>query len=216
MKQLISSACFAVAVGICLVGSTNSSDSLSPSDEPEVKKPTNDERPRDGAQGLADSGGDQSKPASDQVEPVSDGEGDRACREVWVALREDGKPGTGSVTDPYDASSVEKLNSLFERFHKELGESTRLVFDGLTLLSSDKPTTVAWDAIRAVGRITSGSPTSLSIHCPQRPSGLVLGGESVDVDYDSTIHKLRVEVAAGRHDIIATGVEEHERGPRNR
>ena len=49
---------------------------------------------------------------------------DRPAREVWIALRSDGTPGTGTVTDPFDGSSVEKLNALFaDKFIKEYGDN---------------------------------------------------------------------------------------------
>ena len=52
-----------------------------------------------------------------------------SAREVWIALRGDGQPGTGTVTDPFDGSSVEKLNALFlERFAKEFGENLTIHF----------------------------------------------------------------------------------------
>src|ERR1017187_5438558 len=44
-------------------------------------------------------------------------------REVWVALRTDGQAGSGGVTDPFDASSVEKVNALFARFEKDYGDN---------------------------------------------------------------------------------------------
>src|SRR5664279_2707364 len=46
-----------------------------------------------------------------------------ASHEVWMALRSDGKAGTGTVTDPFDASSVEKFNGLFAKFANEYGEN---------------------------------------------------------------------------------------------
>ena len=49
-------------------------------------------------------------------------------REVWVAIREDGEPGAGTVNDPFDASSVEKLNALFERFTTEFGNNLTVHF----------------------------------------------------------------------------------------
>ncbi len=49
-------------------------------------------------------------------------------REVWVAVREDGQPGSGTVTDPLDGGSVEKLNALFERFASEFGDNLTIHF----------------------------------------------------------------------------------------
>ena len=49
-------------------------------------------------------------------------------REVWVAVRDDGQPGAGTVTDPFDAGTVEKLNALFERFGAEFGENLTIHF----------------------------------------------------------------------------------------
>jgi hypothetical protein len=43
------------------------------------------------------------------------------AHEVWVALRTDGQAGSGSATDPFDATGVEKFNPLFERLAKEYG-----------------------------------------------------------------------------------------------
>lgn len=42
----------------------------------------------------------------------------RKSKEVWLALRSDGQAGTGSENDPYNASSVNKLNNLFKEFQK--------------------------------------------------------------------------------------------------
>ena len=52
----------------------------------------------------------------------------QAPREVWVALREDGQPGNGTVADPFDAGSAEKLNALFERFSAEFGDNLTVRF----------------------------------------------------------------------------------------
>jgi hypothetical protein len=47
-------------------------------------------------------------------------------RELWLAIRSDGRPGVGTQADPFDAGSVEKLNALLAKFHSEYR-------DGLTL-----------------------------------------------------------------------------------
>jgi len=46
---------------------------------------------------------------------------------LWVALRNDGHPGTGSETDPFDAGSVQKLNALFETF-RNYGDNLTIHF----------------------------------------------------------------------------------------
>ena len=47
-------------------------------------------------------------------------------QEVWVALRADGQAGTGTVTDPFDAGSVDKFNGLFDKFANDYGEHLAL------------------------------------------------------------------------------------------
>ena len=54
-------------------------------------------------------------------------------REVWVAIRSgisdaDGKAGTGTVTDPFDGGTVEKLNGLFVKFKGEYGDNLTIHF----------------------------------------------------------------------------------------
>lgn len=49
-------------------------------------------------------------------------------REVWVGLRHDGRYGTGTITDPFDASTVEKLNALFSRFQTVYGDNLTVHF----------------------------------------------------------------------------------------
>ena len=52
-------------------------------------------------------------------------------REVWIAIRDDGQPGAGTVTDPFDAGTVEKLNALFERFGTEFKPADQLFLDSI-------------------------------------------------------------------------------------
>jgi hypothetical protein len=49
-------------------------------------------------------------------------------REVWVALRDDGKPGAGTLADPFDGAGVEKLNALFDRFARDYGDNLTVHF----------------------------------------------------------------------------------------
>lgn len=51
-----------------------------------------------------------------------------AAYEVWVAARTDARAGTGTVTDPFDAGSVAKLNALFEKFQKDYGDNLTVHF----------------------------------------------------------------------------------------
>jgi hypothetical protein len=45
------------------------------------------------------------------------------AREVWVALRSDGQAGSGTVTDPFDASTPQKLDAMFSKFTDEYGDN---------------------------------------------------------------------------------------------
>ncbi|MBI2302440.1 MAG: right-handed parallel beta-helix repeat-containing protein [Armatimonadetes bacterium] len=49
-----------------------------------------------------------------------------APHELWLGSRADGQPGGGTLADPLDASTCDKLNALFDHFRQDLG-------DGLTL-----------------------------------------------------------------------------------
>lgn len=60
--------------------------------------------------------------------PETAGTARPAAHEVWVAIRADGRPGTGTQADPFDGGSVEKLNALFERFLNEYGDNLTVRF----------------------------------------------------------------------------------------
>jgi len=47
---------------------------------------------------------------------------------VWVALRTDGQAGSGTVTDPFDGTGVEKLNALFDTFRDQYGDNLTIHF----------------------------------------------------------------------------------------
>src|SRR3989339_736298 len=49
-------------------------------------------------------------------------------REVWVAVRDDERPGTGAVSDPFDGGTVNKLNGLFEKLRNEYGDNLTINF----------------------------------------------------------------------------------------
>ncbi|MBI3991200.1 MAG: right-handed parallel beta-helix repeat-containing protein, partial [Candidatus Omnitrophica bacterium] len=68
---------------------------------------------------------------------ASEDAGKNSPREVWVGLRDDGSSGTGAITDPFDGSSVEKLNSLFDKFSEEYGDNITIHF-GPGIFEGDK------------------------------------------------------------------------------
>ena len=49
-------------------------------------------------------------------------------RECWLAIRTDGRPGSGTQADPFDAGGVEKLNALLAKFSNEYGDNLTLHF----------------------------------------------------------------------------------------
>jgi len=66
------------------------------------------------------------------------GDGLNCQREVWVAIRDDGKPGSGTVTDPFNGGTVEKLNGLFSKFVSEYGDNITMHF-GPGVFYGDRP-----------------------------------------------------------------------------
>ena len=50
------------------------------------------------------------------------------AHEVWVAADTGGKAGAGTFTDPFDASSAEKLNALFTKFKDKYGDNLTMHF----------------------------------------------------------------------------------------
>jgi hypothetical protein len=67
-------------------------------------------------------------PATAAPEPLPPVKATSSAHEVWVALRPDAQAGTGTITDPFDASSVERLNALFMKFRKEYGDNITIHF----------------------------------------------------------------------------------------
>jgi len=61
-----------------------------------------------------------------------------AYDEVWISPRGDGQAGTGTLTDPFDGGSVEKLNGLFEKFQAECGDHVTIHF-GPGVFHGDRP-----------------------------------------------------------------------------
>jgi hypothetical protein len=45
------------------------------------------------------------------------------AHEVWMAVRTDGKAGDGTAADPFNASTVNKFDALFERFANQFGDN---------------------------------------------------------------------------------------------
>jgi hypothetical protein len=51
-----------------------------------------------------------------------------AAREVWIAVRTDGQPGSGTASDPLDGGSLEKMNALVEKFRQAYGDNLTVHF----------------------------------------------------------------------------------------
>ena len=121
-------------------------------------------------------------------------------REVWIALRADGEAGTGSVTDPFDGSSVARLNGLFDTFRHEFGENLVVHFGPGTFYGSHRwepmdnwkirgagiDVTIIKTAPDADGVETVGFRGGASYHGP----GLV-GFEMSDLTFDFNTPALR-------------------------
>ena len=70
------------------------------------------------------SGGVGSLPAA----PPSSQAGLNVPRECWLAVRADGRPGSGTQADPFDGGGVDKLNALLAKFSSEYGDNLTLHF----------------------------------------------------------------------------------------
>ena len=64
-------------------------------------------------------------------------------REVWVAIRDDGKLGAGTLSDPFSGGTVKKLNGLFEKFRNEYRDNLTIHF-GPGVYEGDQQSAVAW------------------------------------------------------------------------
>lgn len=124
---------------------------------------------------------------------VLTGAADCAPREIWVAMRSDGQPGTGSIAEPFDGSSPAKLNALFAQFKASCGDGLALHFGpGLFLADRPWPVNGNWQIHGAGREITTlktqdnpeGTATvGFYARCPpEHPwvSGFVLTDMTVD------------------------------------
>ncbi len=121
-----------------------------------------------------------------------------AAREVWVALRTDGQAGGGTVTDPFDASSPQKLDALFAKFTDDFGDNLTIhlgpgVFRGTHRYSPRSN----WK-IRGAGRDitvlrTFGDPSAFETigFRPDGRHGNPSGVEISDLTFDFNVAGLR-------------------------
>lgn len=116
------------------------------------------------------------------------------AHEVWVALRTDGQAGSGTVSDPFDASGVSKLNALFEKFRKEYSDNLTVHF-GPGVFYGDREWTPGnnWHILGAGMDITifKTAPNPERIETvgfrPLNVTGFVLS----DVTFDFNVSNLR-------------------------
>ena len=121
-----------------------------------------------------------------------------ACHEVWMAVGTDGQAGSGGVTDPLDASSVEKFNALFAKFAKDYGDNLTIhlgpgVFYGDRLIFPRNN----WK-IRGAGRdvtIIRTRPDEKAFETvgfrADEANGGLTGVEVSDITFDFNVPKLR-------------------------
>jgi len=122
-------------------------------------------------------------------------------REVWIAIRNDGTSGDGSFNNPFDGSSADKLDQLFDRFFNVYGDNLVINFGAGTFWGTKN-----WQPrnnwhIRGVGidnTILKTLPNPNSIGTVGfRPRLSSYGGEGLrnfmlsDMTFDFNIQKLR-------------------------
>jgi hypothetical protein len=121
-----------------------------------------------------------------------------AAREVWVALRTDGQAGSGTVTDPFDASSSQKLDALFAKFTDEYGDNITIHLGPGAFLGSHRYSPCNNWKLRGAGRDittlrTRGDPNAFETigFRPDGRHGNPNGVEISDLTFDFNVAGLR-------------------------
>ncbi len=121
-----------------------------------------------------------------------------AAHEVWVAVRADGVAGAGGVTDPFDASTVEKFNALFARFRKEYGENLTIHFGPGVFYGDRLIDPLSYWKFRGAGRDVTIIRTKPDVNATQtigirndESTGGVSGVEVSDITFDFNTPNLR-------------------------
>ena len=121
-----------------------------------------------------------------------------AAHEVWVAVRADGAAGSGGVTDPFDASTVEKFDALFPRFRKDYGENLTIHFGPGVFYGDRLIDPLSHWKFRGAGRdvtIIRTKPDANAIGTigirNDESTGGVSGVEVSDITFDFNVHNLR-------------------------
>jgi len=91
-----------------------------------------------------------------------------------------------------------------------VGDGTRLVYGGRSLLVSTNGVTCAWRVVRGregaplrqIGRVESVGTTTLSVFCEYEPEAVETDGKRVNAGYDAAQQLVRLAALRGEHDVV--------------